>query len=182
MTAVNDLFALTKADLNKKTKDDIVRMVLAAKEAHAKLNDKCENDTQDALSALTQCTKALQKEIGDLKGQMESIQTMLPSDANLTISTIPHPDSNSEAMRKSLQSVLVDKKLISEMVISNVVEDGKDEEFLSNLCHRVGFKLVPKGCMRLGKKTDSGKRPLKVTFHTEFDARAFKAQSKMPTK
>ncbi|ELT98697.1 hypothetical protein CAPTEDRAFT_186759 [Capitella teleta] len=34
MAAIRDLFAMTKDDLNKETKKDIIRMVLAAKDAH----------------------------------------------------------------------------------------------------------------------------------------------------
>jgi hypothetical protein len=174
MAAIRDLFAMTKDDLNKETKKDIIRMVLAAKDAHVKSNASGNNNVQAALSALTECTQSLQKEIGELKENMESFHKILPSDANHA--TIAHPDPNPEVMRKALQSVLVGEKLKSEMVISNVEEDGKDAEFISRLCNQIDFKVVPNGCVRLGEKTNSRRRPLKVTFQTEFDARAFRSR------
>lgn len=161
----------------KKKKEDLYRMVHAAKEERDRVNDTSDNAMQGALSTLTECTKALKTEIGELKEKMESVQKNLPSDASPTTSTTPLLDSNPQAMRKALQSVLLDEKYKTEMVISNAEDDGKDEEFIKRICEKVDFDVMPiKGTTRLGKKTDAGKRPLKVTFTTEFDARAFRSR------
>ncbi|ELU06290.1 hypothetical protein CAPTEDRAFT_214601 [Capitella teleta] len=92
------------------------------------------------------------------------------------------PPSFADAVKKSVHAALKEDKAICDVIISKVEEKGKDESFAADLCSKISFDTKPIGVMRLGcKKVDTHHhRLLKLSFNTNFEARAFRSRFEDP--
>jgi hypothetical protein len=61
-------------------------------------------------------------------------------------------------------------------VVNKMLENKQDQKDVENVCERMQFPARPTSILRLGKETAKLPRPLKITFPSPFDARAFLAK------
>jgi len=141
-------------------------------------------DMQNALSSLRACTTSFEAQATALRDQVQLLQGKLdsipPSVVNPPTDSMRIHDeptqSVADVVAKAVRSTLDDEKFKTEMIISNVNEGGNDSTFVSDLCSKIDCRSVPQEISRLGRKSDEHPRLLKVTFPTEFDARAFRSR------
>jgi len=80
-----------------------------------------------------------------------------------------------DVVRQSVQSALQDERGKNDLVISRMDEQGDDEKRLADVCKTLECESKPAELHRLGSKKEGRTRLLKVSFPTNFDARAFRA-------
>jgi len=90
----------------------------------------------------------------------------------------PLRPSFADAVKKSVQTALQEERSKCDVIITKVEENGQDEIFVENLCSKITCDAKPTSVSRLGRKTETAShhRLLKVTFSTNFDARAFRSR------
>ena len=103
---------------------------------------------------------ALKTELAAVKPPEQSTQKNNPAAEKIIIC---------DAVKASMNAALEEEKIKKEVVILQLPEKNMDANDVSELCENV----KPEGLMRLGKVNKDRPRPLKVTFPTSFDARAF---------
>jgi hypothetical protein len=81
------------------------------------------------------------------------------------------------SVKAAVKTVLHDEKSKSEVVINKMPENKQDQRDIENLCTKMQFSARPTSIIRLGKDSSKPPRPMKVTFPTPFDARAFLAKA-----
>ena len=126
----------------------------------------------------------MRDEIRSLKVQMSELQARVSA----TDSTLPLQSSSNEAtslkqpvpsksfvdaLRATVKDTFREEKAKSQVVISNVKEEGNDLQFMSSLCEKISHKSMPKNLSRMGAKSANHARPMVVTFDSNFDARTF---------
>ena len=123
-------------------------------------------------------TKALMKEIDDLRKEVTSLKEKL-SEKDADASFPPLPTSNktfADVVKTSVESVLQQEQVRNDVILVNLKDDKKDTESVDNLCNEIGCASKPVATQRLGKEKDNKPRLLKATFQTPFDARTFNAK------
>lgn len=83
------------------------------------------------------------------------------------------PPSFAEIVKSSVQSVLREEKVRSDVVVSNIPENSHDADDLTTICNEIGSATIPINVERIGKKNDDRPRLIKATFSAPFDARTF---------
>lgn len=81
-----------------------------------------------------------------------------------------------DVVRQTVQSTLAEQNSQAEVVISGVEERGQDTAFIHELCAQMNFSQKPVSLNRVGQKPKDGHRLMKVSFPSQFDARAFKSR------
>lgn len=176
MAAISELFSMSKSEMTKKTKEDLMRMILDAKKQH--VSDKSDNDNsiQGVLTTLTQCTQALQKEVGELRSEVQSVQTKIPRETSNAPNDSTDRISFAQVVRNSVRETMQEETSKSHLILSRIDEETDVETLVSNICNTMSVTAKPTGVERLGKKTEGKKRLIKATFPTPFDARTFKSR------
>ena len=104
--------------------------------------------------------------------------------SNSAASVAANTDSQplfTEALSKTVKAAFRDEKARSDVVVGRLKEKGNDQHDVAELCSKINFSTRPTDTVRLGKKresTDDYPRPLKVSFSSPFDAKAFCARFK----
>jgi hypothetical protein len=183
--ALKDLLSMTRDQLKLVKKDDLITMVLAAGAVYSSMPaSSTEAAMQDALSSLRACTTSFEAQATALSDQVQLLQGKLdsmpqpvadPASDGMRIHDGP-TQSVADVVAKALRTTLDDERFKTELIISNVNEGENDSTFVSDLCSTIDCRSVPQEISRLGRKLDNHPRLLKVTFPTEFDARAFKSR------
>ena len=201
-----DRRVLTRNELQKKNKDDLIKMILDSDASAASLSPQPQTFSDDDLSRMALALrpiigdankdlmdelKELREEVAHLKEQLKSLS---PDPSRPNTGSPHHPSldrapSFAEVVRRTVKSTFAEEKAHAEVIISGVEEEGRDPAFLSDLCHQLSFDTKPTAALRLGKPkasdkdgvtqnngTDRRPRLLKVTFPSQFDARAFRAR------
>ena len=108
------------------------------------------------------------------------MQARPPAGSRDEISTGDAPlwsDVVNSSVKTAVKTALHDEKAKSEIVITKMPENNRDHKDLDDLCTRMQFPARPTSITRLGKDTTNLPRPIKVTFPTPFEARAFLAKA-----
>ncbi|ELT92071.1 hypothetical protein CAPTEDRAFT_215705 [Capitella teleta] len=91
----------------------------------------------------------------------------------------PYPfNSFTDVVKKSVHAALKEDEAKCDVIISKVEEKGKDKSFAADFCSKISFDTKPIGVMRLGRKKEDTHhhRLLKLSFSTNFEARAFRSR------
>ena len=89
-----------------------------------------------------------------------------------------------KVVKSSIKSVLESEKSKREIIVSRLPESsstgtgGGDSGIMKKICVDIGFPNPPVEVKRLGQQQTNLSRLLKVTFQSEFEARAFKSTYK----
>lgn len=173
---------MSEEELSKINKKDIISAIIKSRVSQPSGPDA--PAIQAALllvkPLLIECNKALQEEIHELRLQVASLQDKLKqcmhqpheheNEANCNRSSI----SFAEAVRKTMKDTLNDQGTKAEVIIAGVKDEGKDIEFMTDLCEKMKQSCKPKQGTRIGHKKPGKNRLIKVRFHSEFDARTFR--------
>ena len=127
------------------------------------------------LAETCEITKGLQCEVLALKTQVAELQAKLSQKTQTPSPVIENSLDFSDVLKETMKSTMDEEKLKRELVLSKV-EEGNDQQFLADLRSKIGISTQVQNAERIGKKDDERKRLLKVTFHSQFDARCFKTR------
>lgn len=126
---------------------------------------------------LTDNNNALKKEIVSLRAEVADLRVSLNDAQKRT--TPPNqsadPESNktwADAVTASVKTALRDQSVKNEIVVY-VPENEHDMEDINALCQKATVAVKPSAIMRIGRPKVGRSRPLKASFPTPFDARAF---------
>ncbi|ELU11752.1 hypothetical protein CAPTEDRAFT_190945 [Capitella teleta] len=87
------------------------------------------------------------------------------------------PPSFADLVKTSVQSVLNEEKVKSDVIIDGLAETQDDVENVQKICETLSFQIRPTGVHRMGKQGQGDKpRLLKLTFPSAFDARTFQSK------
>ena len=146
------------------------------------------NDTlQSEITELKSVVHVLQEQTAELLAKMDTLlkrpqeRTLGdlsdgPADATVHGSGRSNSPMNfASVVKSSVQSVFMEEKAKSDVVIINLPEKGQDAADMSHLCEVTGVITKPITAKRLGKKNENNGRHrlLMATFPTPFDARTF---------
>ncbi|ELU11822.1 hypothetical protein CAPTEDRAFT_188630 [Capitella teleta] len=136
----------------------------------SEINTKKKEDLKNTLLDLIDYVKNANKNDSVMLQILEKQPTM-ETDSS------PHPFF-ADAVKKSVHTALQEDKAKCDVVISKVEEKGKDESFVADLCSIISYDTKLIGVMRLGRKKDDTHhhRLLKLSFSTNFEARAFRSR------
>jgi hypothetical protein len=116
----------------------------------------------------------------ELMTQNESPPQAIPSTSYASACFQPMPATVTDALRETLKNTLIEEKVKSEVIVSDVEDKGanNDLEFVSGLCSKMEFRTKPQAIMRLKKNQENSDKPrlLKVSFSNPFEARTFTAR------
>ena len=85
--------------------------------------------------------------------------------------------SLTDVVSSSVRLALRDEKSKNEVIIAKMPEKKRDAKDVESLCENISFSVKPTAVTRMGKEPKNDRpRPVKVTFPTPFDARAFLAK------
>ncbi|ELT98282.1 hypothetical protein CAPTEDRAFT_204257 [Capitella teleta] len=87
-----------------------------------------------------------------------------------------------ETVHNSVKTVMQEEMVKNDVIIANVQENNDDVTMVTSLCDKIGFSTKPTNVKRIGKKTNDRHRLLKVSFNSNFDARACCAQYHSATR
>jgi hypothetical protein len=123
------------------------------------------------LNALKTANATLLSEIGDLKAQLQALQSnQTPRGVP---DTLPNTPSFAEIVRSTMTETINAEKCKTQVVISIVDEGSNDHDYVRSLCDKVEQSSKPQSVWRMGKKEAGQARPLRVTFESSFEARSF---------
>lgn len=111
--------------------------------------------------------RTLKDEVAELKTELAAVKT--PDQSTWNNNPAAEKLVICDAVKASMNAALEEQKIKKEVVILKLPEKNTDESDVSELCEHV----KPEGLIRLGKVNKDRPRPLKATFPTSFDARAF---------
>lgn len=142
--------------------------------------------------------KALREEVSSLRSELAAATAtieMTQTCVTQFTGTVPNTDSAdadaatsdsesriiapafSDVVSASVKTAFREEKSKSEVVIVQFPEKKKDTEELDALCSKINIPTRPSAIMRMGnKETAKRPRPMKLTFSSPFDARAFMAR------
>lgn len=136
-------------------------------------------------SLIEEHTKTLVDEITSLKAEVASLRASLDAVQRPTPTGSPGPASRdncsaskqtfSNVVKASVQSALRDECVKKDVVI-NLPENKRDIDDVNDLCHKTQVTVKPSSITRIGKPGKDRSRPLRASFPTPFDARAFMAK------
>lgn len=148
--------------------------------------------------AFTNEIKTLREEVSSLRSELVAVTAALETTKNCVTQftgTVPNTDSDhadaatsdsgsksaapsfSDVVSASVKTAFREEKSKSEVVIVQFPEKKKDTEELDALCSKICIPARPTAIMRMGRKeTAKSPRPMKLTFGSPFDARAFMAR------
>lgn len=171
----------------------VKEMCSSLSDTSASESDNSSTDSDGALIsmlvAITKEIKELKKtncclvnEVNELKDEVVSLKETL---AESKTANAPHSSAETllkrsfaDTVKSSVKSVLLDEKAKSDVIISGLAENKKDEEDIATLCTDANIAIKPAGLVRLGKVNDASTTPrlVKASFNTSFDARTFMAR------
>jgi hypothetical protein len=127
--------------------------------------------------------KAMKEEVASLRDEVAQLRAALASsNEQPTLANAPNVASPAapfaDVVKASVQTVLDEEKTRNEVVIHNMKDENNDADSVNSLCADVNFTTLPTHVSRLGKVSVSRQRPrpIKATFPSSFDARAFQAR------
>ena len=132
-------------------------------------------------SLIQEHTKSLVDEIISLKAEVASLRASLdavqrPQDhQDQPLETTASKQTFSNVVKASVQSALRDE-CVKKDVVMNLPENKRDIDDVNDLCHKTQVAVKPSSITRIGKPGKDRPRPLKASFPTPFDARAFMAK------
>ena len=127
-------------------------------------------------------TKTLMDEISALRAEVKSLRSSFDA-AQIRQSSVPIPSASDAASQKrfakavktSVQFALRDEDAKKEVIVT-MPERKRDVADVDDLCSKAEVTVKPSSITRLGKQETDRPRPLKASFTTSFDARAFMAK------
>ena len=129
--------------------------------------------SSSAIQQLANECRELREENKKLSAQMSTCSTSLTQAPSAHTSP---PKSFADVVKSSVQSVLREEKVKSDVILINAKDNKQDTRDVKELCSDIGFPSQPIGAQRLGKSQADRSRLLKVSFGSAFDARAFQAK------
>ena len=122
-------------------------------------------------------TCKLKDQMAELLSKMNVLSKMSSASAESIDSQAPRALSAAAVVKKTINSTMEEEKVKSDLMISNLDDDGNDERCMKDLCTMMNLneQSRPMRLVRVGKKKEDRKRLLKASFNTQFDARKFKA-------
>lgn len=192
---------LTENQLMTKTRNELVKMLLNTSDGDVNptnepslpppSNNAFHNNDlisllkpliKEATQGLEDEIKLLRSEVMQLKEQLnqsvEEVKETMSVDAadRASFSETVVASKYSDVIKKSVQTVLQEDKLKSELILSKVDEKEHAQEFIAQLCEKINYHKKPVDIKRLGKKTEDRNRVIKLTLPTPFEARTFTAR------
>ena len=132
------------------------------------------SQTTTAIDELTNECKLLRLENAKLTEQLTNPSHPPTMQAPYVAKDIPK--SFADVVKASVQSVIHEEKVRSDVILINVKDAKQDFDDVKTLCADIGFPSNPIATQRLGKSQENRERLLKVSFGNAFDARAFQAK------
>lgn len=121
-------------------------------------------------------TAVFMEEIKALRDEVSSLRAELAASRDRPTTCTTSDTIFADVVRDTVKSTIHDEQLKSELIIGNVDDNGKDTDFMADLCEKMDCRVKPIDLKRLGNKSTNKKRLIKASFPTAFDARAFKAK------
>ena len=169
---------------------DTPHSVLAAiLEEMKKMNNE-RNTMMEEISALRQSQDILQKETENMKiellDEIKSLRMQVKEMKGTVYPYATQEDNSSDqqhtfadvvrnSVRATMESTFKEAESKKELILTKV-QEGNDQQFLSELCGKMEVSPQPLNPVRIGRKTDERSRLLKISFQSNFDARKFKAR------
>lgn len=121
--------------------------------------------------------------IKDLRTEVDSLKSELAEVKALTKFPSPTPSTDmndaprdfASVVKETVRSVFKDESVKKDVII-HIPENKQDDTDVNELCQKVQVKVKPCAITRIGKPATDKKRPLKASFPSPFDARAFMAK------
>jgi len=119
-------------------------------------------------------TKALKEEIEKLRAEVVSLRSSLNTPAlySQSVATPSQQSHVAKVVQESVQSAFRKESAMKDIVI-NLPEKKNDAADIDAICEKASVCVKPSSISRMGKPRSDRPRPLKVSFQTVFDARAF---------
>lgn len=154
----------------------------------------CTTELCDEIQQLRTQVADLEKKVVELQSQVQELSNphLVASDASSdmrpTLSSAAHnqvthetdnrqPSSSFvDVVKSSIQSALRDEKAKNDVIINAMPENQSDRDDVNTLCNKVRMVTKPCDVTRLGKPDKNHPRPIRATFPSQFDARAFLAR------
>lgn len=127
----------------------------------------------EAISQLSEQHEQSKNQNKDLQTKIDLLTKSSASRTHEAASAAPDSTLYSDVVCSSVKTALRDEKAKNDVIITRINENNNEQQTISNLCSKINFDSTPTDVMRLGKKAEGHNRPLKVTFTSRFDARAF---------
>ena len=135
---------------------------------------------------ISEQTKVLTDEIEKLRNEVVQLRTELAAVKKCVVEEKPNDtpiaqqtSSNlANVVKSCVQTAFQEEKDKNDVILSNLPENESkpDSNLVSELCHTLKFTSKSKGMSRLGRKVENQHRLLRVSFDSQFDARAFKSK------
>lgn len=141
--------------------------------------EKCKERMLSESAKLTAEVINLREELAAVKAALTPHNQHSPTAAAAVPSehsTSPSPPSFADIVKSSVQSVLQEEKVKSDIIVANFKDSKQDVADVDALCTEVGFSSKPIDIQRLGKMQTDRPRLMKISFQTAFDARAFQTK------
>lgn len=132
--------------------------------------------------------KTLREEVSMLRSELAAVTATIETTKDCVkqfTGTVPNTGESDapsfsdvvSVVSASVKTAFLEEKSKSEVVIVQFPENKKDTDELDALCSKIHIPARPTAIMRMGKKeTAKRPRPMKLTFGSQFDARAFMAR------
>ncbi|ELT90552.1 hypothetical protein CAPTEDRAFT_186612 [Capitella teleta] len=166
----NTLLDLIDYVKNAKKNDSVMLQIL--EEVKKGSNER--EGLKEEMTQLKSNNEVLLKELADVKSHLSALH--LHQQPTMENDSSP-PPFFADAVKKSVHTALPEDKAKCDIIISKVEEKGKDDSFAADLCSKISYDTKPIGVMRLGRKKEDTHhhRLLKLSFSTNFEARAFRS-------
>ncbi|ELU13429.1 hypothetical protein CAPTEDRAFT_196519 [Capitella teleta] len=166
----NTLLDLIDYVKNAKKNDSVMLQIL--EEVKKGSNER--EGLKEEMTQLKSNNEVLLKELADVKSHLSALH--LHQQPTMENYSSP-PPFFADAVKKSVHTALQEDKAKCDVIISKVEEKGKDESFAADLCSKISYDTKPIGVMQLGRKKEDTHhhRLLKLSFSTNFEARAFRS-------
>jgi Cu/Zn superoxide dismutase len=167
----NTLLDLIDYVKNAKKNDSVMLQIL--EEVKKGSNER--EGLKEEMTQLKSNNEVLLKELADVKSHLSALHLHQKPTMENDSSPLPF---FADAVKKSVHTALQEDKARCDVIISKVEEKGKDESFAADLCSKISYDTKPIGVMRLGRKKEDTHhhRLLKLSFSTNFEARAFRSR------
>lgn len=125
--------------------------------------------------SLINTIKDLRTEVTALKTELATVKTAQTELPTPITDNNKLPNDYASVVKETVRSVFKDETVKKEVII-HLPENKHDETDINELCQKVNITVKPCAITRLGKPEKDKKRPLKASFPSPFDARAFMAK------
>jgi hypothetical protein len=135
--------------------------------------------TEHSTALIEKQTKTLMDEISSLRTEVASLRALLDAAQrdhvdNLSGHQVRTP-SFSDVVKASVQFALREECVKNDLVL-NLPDNKRDIDDMNDLCQKARVAVKPSSVTRIGKPGGNRLRPMKASFPTPFDARAFMAK------